>query len=402
MKSFKKFLIFLIPLFLVFLIFYFLYTPLKTQFNFKRDVFLEFPKIESDYFAIFSFPELKLIYGKNIKEKYSLASITKLITAYIAFKSDQIQKEVLINQNDLLKFGVLGGLVPGKKVKIIDLVRIFLKNSSNPAAEIVFKNIDQKTKEEIFNELKNLGANFEIFDGSGLNLKNKGSILDLAILFKKIYEDYPQILEFSKENSDIYPLGDSNSYVLNLNGSYNGFLGGKVGTLPEIGFNFSGIFEIKGKKYLIVVFGAKDFFVELDKILKFLGEDNLFPFCNENSKVLGNYKRACKIKPVLNEKDYFEVSVGTVRLRIIKDGIVFREYYLKKLKRFSPLWAFDQGIYYLKNTDNKIYVENDKGKIIVLSSKEEKDADIQILANDEEFLEILNILKDIKKFLIFW
>jgi hypothetical protein len=41
-------------------------------------------------------------------------------------------------------------------------------------------------------------------------------------------------------------------------------------------------------------------------------------------------------------------------------------------------------------------------KIIVLSSKEEIDADIQILANDEEFLEILNILKDIKKFLIFW
>jgi len=400
MNSFKKFIFFLISLILIFFIFYFLYTPIKTQFNFQREIFLDFPKIETDYYAIFSFPEIKLISGKNIKEKYPLASITKLITAYLVFKGNLLEKEILIDKKILSLGGIFSNFKPSERIKMIDLVRIFLKNSSNKAADLVFENIEKNLREKILFELKNSGADFEIFDGSGLNIKNKGSALDLAIFFKKIFDEYPQILDFSKEGSGIY----NGKYVLNLNGKYKNFLGGKVGTLPEIGFNFAGLFEFANKKYLIIIFGAKDFFVEVDKIVSFFDKNiELFPFCNEKSKVLGNYKRACKIEPILKEKNYFELSIGNARLRIIENGKILREYYLKassKIYNFS--WLLNPGIYFLEKLDNKIYLKNNIGNTITLGPKEEDNADIKILAEKEDYLEILTFINTSTQFLIFW
>lgn len=393
----KNSLIILLPIIFLIAVFVFLFSPTTKNFDFPSvKIFPDLPEIKAKSYGVFLFPELKLVLGQNINFPYPLASITKFFTAYFACQTKIFDKKINITLKDLNQYGYLGGFQAGESFFIQDLVRIFLKNSSNLAAEVVWQSLAEK--EKLIQALnQELNTEIKIFDGSGLNPQNQASVKDLALFFKKIFQECPLIFSWSAEKSQII----QGKYVQNLNGYVNNFLGGKIGALPNYGYNFAGLFDDGKNKYLVIVFGADSFFSEVDKILRFLNPqvfNNFNFYCANDFKVTDENLRACRTNPILDLADYVEINLGNVRGRVIKNGKVVREYYFLPQRRI--LGSFESGLYKVFKKDNFLILENKK--TYYLGLKDSGPIDIFFESEPEKFLDFLTFINSSTQFLIFF
>lgn len=380
------------------LVFIFLFLPEQKNFNFSSSIVIKkLPEVKAKSFGVFLFPELKLLFGSNLNQPQVLASVTKLITAYLACRAKIFDQSVTVNFSDLHFYGFIGGFKIGEKFLVKDLIRMFLKNSSNDAAEIVFRVLPDK--EKLINQLnEKLQTNFKIIDGSGLNDKNQASVTDLALFVRQSFQECPEIFSWSAEKSQLI----QGKYVYNLNGYEKNFLGGKIGALPNYGYNFVGLFDDGQQKYLIIVLGADSFFSEVDKILNFLNPqvfNNFNLYCASNFEVTDKTLRACRTNPLLNLNDYVEINLGNVRGRVIKNGKVVKEYFFipsSKIKNMN----FDSGLFRVIKKDNFLILKNDQ--ILTLGLKNFGPVDIYFESEPQKFLDFLNLVTTSTLFLLFF
>ncbi|MDO5703255.1 MAG: D-alanyl-D-alanine carboxypeptidase, partial [Lachnospiraceae bacterium] len=89
--------------------------------------------------ALFSLDDRAVVYAREMHEKVYPASITKLMTAILAFKSDKLDEMVTITWKDLeLESGSqVVGLRIGDQVSMHSLMRGLLIHSGNDAAQAV-------------------------------------------------------------------------------------------------------------------------------------------------------------------------------------------------------------------------------------------------------------------------
>lgn len=92
------------------------------------------PDISARAAFAFDLASGSILYAKSFDEELPIASLTKLITAIIVDESASLDAVVEVKKTDVNVVGSNMGLVPGEKIKVIDLLRGMLIPSSNDAA----------------------------------------------------------------------------------------------------------------------------------------------------------------------------------------------------------------------------------------------------------------------------
>ncbi len=210
---------------------------------------------------------------KNADKQFSMASVTKLMTAVISVENIGMGQEITLTEEMLLPLGQTPVLYSGLKITANDLLKATLIQSSNDSAEALSYFLGKENFINLMNQkAKELGMSNTVYhDTSGLSLNNKSTASDLARLMSYIYKNHPQILEITKNND--FWLSDQNGNMLkfkNVNNFYyiGEFVGGKTGYLTEAKQTFSSVFNVNGMSIAITVLYSDNRMADIFSILR--------------------------------------------------------------------------------------------------------------------------------------
>lgn len=219
----------------------------------------------------------KVLFEKNATKSLPLASITKLMTAMLAYELVNNDSEATITASALNQDGSTG-FTEGERLSIKNLSRLALISSSNDAAYALAANVGSSLGE------RNPAAQFI----SGMNIRAQelgletlkfknptgldvslsepgavGSAKDISLLMEYILENYPEILEPTQESAarvynlsgDFHDVENTNNamYAIpNLLGSKTGYTdlaGGNLTIAFDAGFDRPIIVTVLGSTY---------------------------------------------------------------------------------------------------------------------------------------------------------
>lgn len=192
-----------------------------------------------------------IFYELNSRQRWPIASLTKLMTGVIALEKNDATKEVS------------------------DLIKIMMLISSNEAAEQLatlygrenfVAAMNAKAKELVMDQTS-------FFDANGLSFLNQSTVTDLYKLVNYIASKRPQLLQWSREEE----LTINGLKYVNINKfvGRSDFLGGKTGYTDEANGNLISIFVTPKKPVVIIVLGAADQverFEQTKKLLEWISQ----------------------------------------------------------------------------------------------------------------------------------
>lgn len=153
-------------------------------------------KVNASY-IVFDQDNLTTLYGENIHEKRLIASITKVMSAYVVLNNtNNLEEEVIVGDEIDSSHGSSIYLKKGEKIKVIDLLYGMMLRSGNDAAIVLaihtFGSVDAFVKE--MNEVvKEWNLKDTIFQNpTGLdddNTENISSAYDMAYITSKAMEN---------------------------------------------------------------------------------------------------------------------------------------------------------------------------------------------------------------------
>jgi len=177
----------------------------------------------------------EVLEGKDIERSYSVASISKIMTAIIALESDKLFNVIIVD--DIIKTieGSSLYLSIGDQITIIDLVYGLLLRSGNDAAVLIAENISGNVDSfviEMNQKAKEIGMKNTIFNNpSGLDIFDEGNIsscYDMALLMSYCLENelFCQIINTETYKSPLKGMWINKNKLLR---QYEYCLGGKTG-----------------------------------------------------------------------------------------------------------------------------------------------------------------------------
>ena len=251
---------------------------------------------------------------KNSDDLLPMASITKLMTAIVAYKNYDLNDKVAIGPkvNDWTDSSKR--FIPGTIFKISELLHALLIESNNDVAMALAWKIGMDNfLAEMNGEAKKMGIITTHYDNPvGLDPTSKKEIInystakELLVLTKEIIKNYPQILEITsipqyniKTDSGGYNhtaintdkfLSDENEKLL-CQGNPLKILGGKTGSTDLAKKNLVLVMESPNEHgYLItIILSADDNFSETKNLAKWLCESYTWPKPAENILQNGVY-----------------------------------------------------------------------------------------------------------------
>ena len=233
----------------------------------------------------------QIIYAKDDKQTYPVASMSKLLTAYILLQAIHEGKitwetkvtptvtEVDISNNTEL---TNVPLKEGHSYTIKQLYQAMLVGSAN-AATMLIGNAISGTQTKFIDKMretaKSLGiTDAKIYSANGLtakylgdeiypntdeNAENEFSVRDMAIISQKLVERYPEVLETTKltkidfnDNGEITTVNNTNELL--QDDSHLEVDGLKTGTSDAAGYCFASTTNKDGHRIITVIAGAKD------------------------------------------------------------------------------------------------------------------------------------------------
>ncbi|MEK7162883.1 MAG: serine hydrolase [Patescibacteria group bacterium] len=218
----------------------------------------------------------KTIFELNSKNRWPIASLTKLMTSIIAIEKIDSDKKITMSAKAIATEGIAGNFKVGEIYKVGDLIKAMLITSSNDAAMAIVENFGEI---EFIDEMQKKTAELKMFQTSyleptGLSFINQSTANDLTKLINYVYQKHPELLEISRQKeAEIFELKSKKiKNLLNVNkfAGEQDFIGGKTGYIEEAGRNLIALFNINGKIILSIVLGADDSFIETKKIKEFI------------------------------------------------------------------------------------------------------------------------------------
>ncbi len=199
-----------------------------------------------------------VFFQKQIYLEKPIASLTKLMTAVVAFENIDHNKIITLSPTAISSFGDFGDFKEGEQYKLVDLIKGMLVSSSNDAAVALAEQLSLKKFILLMNEkAKELKMTQTIFvDPNGLSSYNRSTANDLMLLTVYILERMPEIFSATKnsrleipelKSGKIKVIYNMNKFVENKN-----FIGGKTGFLLNL-----------DKGSLISLFNYKDYIVAI-------------------------------------------------------------------------------------------------------------------------------------------
>ncbi|MEX2033315.1 MAG: serine hydrolase [Candidatus Colwellbacteria bacterium] len=215
------------------------------------------------------------LYAFRSQKQWPIASVTKLMTAFVAKKLMAETETITMNEEAIAAFGEAGDFKTGEKFKVSDLVQAMLLVSSNDAAKALADHYGEETLVAEMNRVATgIGMTDTIFvDATGLSARNLSTSDDLSKLVRFIWSEDPGIFAITRLSyANIHDIDGSRSRKLNniiFFAGRSNFLGGKTGQIPDSNGNLVSIFTLpdKSSPVIIVVLGAEDRFKETEKIL---------------------------------------------------------------------------------------------------------------------------------------
>jgi len=225
----------------------------------------------------------KILFEKDIDQQLPIASLTKLMTAYIVLEHYDLNKEIKVSKEAVQQEENLGKLAVGEALSVEILLYPLLIESSNDAAFSLANDYDGMT-EQVFVELMNLEAqqlgmentlfsNVTGLDSETSDPTNYSTVHDLTVLARALL-DKPlvwQILSTSQINLYGPTLTNSNRLLVKI----PLIIGGKTGYTEEALGCFLLVLEAPSDhRYLInVILGTNNGrFSEMEKLIEWVNK----------------------------------------------------------------------------------------------------------------------------------
>lgn len=209
----------------------------------------------------------KVYHAKNADTRLHPASLTKMMTIYIAFEAVQngelsMDTMVTISQNAASEPPSKLGLKPGQKIALRYLVRAAAVKSANDAATAIGEAIsgsEAAFANRMNRTAKVMGMTRTTFKNAhGLTREGHLSTArDMSLLGQHLIYDYPQYYNlFSRTTADagVRTVSHTNRRLLE---SYRGADGIKTGYTVAAGFNLTASAERDGERIIATVFGGR-------------------------------------------------------------------------------------------------------------------------------------------------
>ncbi|MEK7161466.1 MAG: serine hydrolase [Patescibacteria group bacterium] len=104
------------------------------EFEFKSLREPNYSGIFAKSFLVFDLDSGKILFEKNSEEKLGIASLTKLLTGLVVYNNSDLNGTFPVPTNSAIKINPILGLIPGDKVKALDVFNAMLVGSNNDAA----------------------------------------------------------------------------------------------------------------------------------------------------------------------------------------------------------------------------------------------------------------------------
>ena len=224
-----------------------------------------------------------VVYEMNKDRIVPIASLTKLMTAYVVMENYNMNDIIVITQEAVDKLEITGNLTAGEQIKVQDLLYSMLVESSNDATYALAADMGiDNFVFEMNQTAKELNLNYTHFvNPIGLDPEfellshNYSTAYNLGILAHKILKKYPEIFEITKNESiDVYYAdGRFHHKAENTNlilEEYPNMLGGKTGKTDMAGECLLVIMPQpkNDKGYVInVILGSSDRFSDMQRLL---------------------------------------------------------------------------------------------------------------------------------------
>lgn len=205
----------------------------------------------------------KIYLEKNSSVVVPVASMSKLVTAFVATDMFSATSTITITEKNLLAPPDWSNLFLDEKFTLEEILQPLLLSSSNIAAEAVSSSVDQKNFLELMRGYAwEVGMPHSFFaDPSGVSPKNVASAEDLFGLAKYLMYYRPDILAITRTASTSmatttehgsHQIVSTHPFVNNPN-----FIGGKTGRTQEAGETMMTILDISNQPITFVILGAR-------------------------------------------------------------------------------------------------------------------------------------------------
>jgi D-alanyl-D-alanine carboxypeptidase len=209
----------------------------------------------------------QVLYSENADTRLHPASLTKMMTLYIAFQEIErgaigLDSMVTVSKNAAALPPSRLGLKAGQKIALRYLIRAAAIKSANDAAQAIGDHISGNQANfaaRMTKTARALGMSNTTFkNANGLTAKGHLSTAhDMNLLGRRLFYDFPQYYNiFSRRSTDagMATVRNTNSRFLD---AYPGADGIKTGYTVPAGFNLTASAERGGVRIITTVFGGK-------------------------------------------------------------------------------------------------------------------------------------------------
>ena len=207
------------------------------------------------------------LHSENADTRLHPASLTKMMTLYIAFEEIErgrlsLDTMVTVSKNAAAQPPSRLGLKAGQKIQLRYLIRAAAVKSANDAASAIGDHIGGNTEKfaaRMTKTAKALGMKNTTFkNANGLTSKGHLSTTrDMSILGRHLFYDFPQYYNIFSRRSTDAGMAEVNNTNRRFLDAYKGADGIKTGYTDAAGFNLTGSAERGGVRIIATVFGGK-------------------------------------------------------------------------------------------------------------------------------------------------
>ena len=208
----------------------------------------------------------EVIFARNHDTKLHPASLTKMMTLYVAFEAIKhgevtLDTQFTVSRNATATSCVCLGLRPGQRISLRYLIRAAALRSANDASVVIAEGISGSVEafaERMTRTGRAMGMSNTTFrNPHGLTQSGHVSTArDMTILGRQLYFDYPQYFNIFSRRSDhagVATVPNTNRRFLD---AYSGADGIKTGYTRAAGFNLTASAQRGGKHIIATMFGG--------------------------------------------------------------------------------------------------------------------------------------------------
>lgn len=267
--------------------------PSPSEYNFSSDK--KAPQITATAAFFVESQTGEVLYAKNAKEKYSIASLIKIMTSIITLEHKNINDVMVVSKRAAGFEPDKMFLKPNERLTVKELLLGIFLVSGNDAAEVLAEEVLSKGKEFIlqnegsearrarFINLMNtkayqLGMKDTYFiNPTGLEEDGRfqySTAYDVALMARYAIRKWPELIEISsKPYIYLPPTSDHQDYEMysgiNLLTTYPGVVGFKTGYTPKAGLTLVTVARRDGREVIGVLLGSTERREDAKKLLDY-------------------------------------------------------------------------------------------------------------------------------------